>query len=418
MTPPRALEALEWGVVAGRAAPSRVWLTWGEACDPGGSRWGSGAFGWGAVVARLVVGACVPDKGPRRSPWVSGWVWAPGSGVMYARGNGALVALGALVLDVDGAEGVGVGDVAGSGAWRSRLRAALGPEVRAVVWPSRSWGAKPGPRSKALVPLHPPLPLEVAREWLPEVAQALQALGVEVDPACLGLGQNQDTPSLPRAARAPEVEVWPAEPEGVPLGAWSAAPPEVWPGVALDPDNPSGPLPSALAARARASALGLEPEWSPPDFSGALDAPEGLAPQAQRPRVAPHASPPGGPNHERALERARARLGAWGRATVDRETDKLRASHFHGSRTASGFRVGVWLGRLALTHVGPLGAALERAEVDAVVDAEVRALGLPKDETRRLLDAIRRKVAKRGALLDLPPNLAGILRDFYGDGGR
>ena len=76
------------------------------------------------------------------------------------------------------------------------------------------------------------------------------------------------------------------------------------------------------------------------------------------------------------------------------------------------------LARLALTRVGPLGFALDAAEVDAVVDAEVRSLGLERGETKEVLDHVRRKAAKRGALEPLPDHLRDILRDFHAEGGR
>lgn len=419
------LDGLGWAEVERRAAFGRgAWLTFGEACTPGAARWASGCFGWGAIAARLVVASHAPDRGPKRGPWVSGWLWAPGVGVMHGRSNAGLVGLGALVLDVDEAEGVGTGDVAGSAAWRERLRAALGPDVRAVVWPSRSWGRKAGPRSKALVPLARPLRAELAAAWCAELVLTFARLGVELDAACLTLGQNQDLPSLPLHPRAPEVEVWPAEPSGSP-SAWASL--EAWPGVPLDPDAPRGSLPSLEGGRAsleaeRLEAVRLEGEaeqrqaWSAP----ALDAEPW--PLAEPDAYTSHAAPlprqaREGADPQRAERRARARLEAWGRATIDATVDKIRAAHW-GGRKVSGFKGGVWLARLALTQVGPLGPALDAAEVDAVVDAEVRSLGLERGETKEVLDHVRRKAAKRGGLDVLPDTLRDILRDFYAEGGR
>ena len=412
------LDGLGWAEVERRAARGRgAWLTFGEACTPGAARWASGCFGWGQIAARLVVASHAPDKGAKRGPWVSGWVWAPGVGAMHGRSNAGLVGLGALVLDVDEAEGVGAGDAAGSAAWRERLRAVLGPDVRAVVWASRSWGRKAGPRSKALVPLARPLRAELAAAWCAELAAAFAAAGVELDAACLTLGQNQDLPSLPLHPRAPEVEVWPAEPHGPP-SAWAGL--EAWPGVPLDPDAPRGALPSLELVRSR---LEVEAEqrqgqaWSAP----VLDAePWPLAePDAYTSHAAPlpRQAAREGADPQRAERRARARLEAWGRVTIDATVDKIRAAHW-GGRKISGFKGGMLLARLALTRVGPLGFALDAAEVDAVVDAEVRSLGLERGETKEVLDHVRRKAAKRGALEPLPDHLRDILRDFHAEGGR
>jgi len=73
---------------------------------------------------------------------------------------------------------------------------------------------------------------------------------------------------------------------------------------------------------------------------------------------------------------------------------------------------------LALTDVGPLGPALDAAEVDSVLDGEIRSLGLQRDESREVLSKIRRKSKRDGAVEDLPDTLREILRDFYAEGGR
>jgi hypothetical protein len=125
----------------------------------------------------------------------------------------------------------------------------------------------------------------------------------------------------------------------------------------------------------------------------------------------------GGVDAKRAEARARARLGAWGRATVDATVDKIRARHWGGSRKMSLHKGGVWLARLARTEVGPLGPALDGAEVDAVLRVEGPSLGLPSSEVREVLNAVERKAKTRGGV-ELPALVRDILRDFYAEGGR
>jgi hypothetical protein len=125
----------------------------------------------------------------------------------------------------------------------------------------------------------------------------------------------------------------------------------------------------------------------------------------------------GGVDAKRAERRARARLQAWGRATVDAQVDRIRATHWGGSRHQSLFKGGVWLARLARADVGPLGPALDASEVEAVLRAEAAGLGLPGDEVRQTLKAIQ-EWAKRRPLDGLPALVRGILRDFYAEGGR
>ena len=369
-----------------------VSLTLGEACEPGGARWTAGEAPWGGWLARLVLAGWTPDKGPRLSPWVSGWVWE-GRGTMYGRTSEGVRSLGALVLDVDASEGASPLDA--SERWKRALRAALGAEVRAVVWPSRSWGIKAGARCKALVPLARPVPVLDALPWCAAVGEALARLGVEVDPACLTLAQNQDLPTLPALPYAPSVEVWPSEPQGEPL-VWALA--EALPGRFLDPYAPER-LPSVGEAVEQARARASE---APPSTTPA------------RPPARHNAEP-----HDaaRAERRARARLGAWGVEVVNATVDKIRAGAW-GGRNSSAYRGGLWLHRLARTHVGSLGPALDASEVEAVVDAEVLALGLPNAEARDVLRSIRRTTTRRGGLDKLPDDLASILSDFHAEGGR
>ena len=316
---------------------------------------------------------------------------------MYGRRAEAVEALGALVLDVDAAVGVGVGDVEGAERWKRALRSALGADVRAVVWPSRSWGVKAGVRHKALVPLARPLPVAHALPWVEAVGVELALLGVELDPACLYLARNQDLPGLPNLPSAPSVEVWPSEPAGD-VEAWAEL--GGWPGRPLDPDAPLY-LPTVREV------LEAEPQPQPP-------APPARPPAKRSPRL--DAEPQ---DAARAERRARARLEAWGRATLDGVVDKIRAGHW-GGRNTSAYRGGLWLLRLARTDVGSLGPALDASEVEAVLDAEVYALGLPSAEARDVLRSIRHKAARRGGLgLDaLPDDLRSIMQDLWAEGGR
>lgn len=467
------MKGLKWAEVA-RAADLEggVWATWGEACSPGDSRWASGRWSWGRIAARLAVAAHTPDKGARLSPWVSGWVWGSGAGSMLERVNASALALGALVLDVDGGSLVngetGVGNKWTSAGAREVLRSALGLNVRAVVWPSRSWGVKAGPRYKAFIPLACPLRADVAAEWCALLARDFARLGVELDAACMGLGQNQDLPSLPTHPEAPSLEVWPAEPNAPP-SAWEGLEDSSWPGVFLDPwdlsrfgglsnaeralhhlEASKGPPPSwedilwaqdlardEEAARPRVEAIGRLLGFDPLTARRASSWPFlGGEPQPQppRPKVLGEDPPPPAPpktkqdarpprtqdetRAHQAERRARARLVAWAQATIDATVDKIRAAHWEGSRKVSGYTGGLWLARLALTDVGPLGPALDAAEVDSVLDGEIRSLGLQRDESREVLAAIRRKSKRHGAVEDLPDTLREILRDFYAEGGR
>jgi hypothetical protein len=324
---------------------------------------------------------------------------------MYGRSNANIIGLGALVLDVDAVDGVGVGDVEGAERWKRALRSALGPNTRALVWPSRSWGSKAGVRHKALVPLARPLPLHAALPWLEALGPSFAALGVELDPACLALGQNQDVPRLPRHPRAPSLEVWPSEPSE-PFTAWAKLPPSAWPGAPLDPSAPGRLVSLAqVEAEVRDASEG-------PLAGEALD-----GPFIPLPPTPPSPVQAGEVDAKRAERRARARLDAWGRATLDATVDKIRATHWMRSRHQSLYRGGVWLARLARADVGPLGPALDASEVEAVLRAEAAGLGLPGEEARQTLDAIQ-AWAKRRPLGELPALVRDILRDFYAEGGR
>jgi hypothetical protein len=307
---------------------------------------------------------------------------------------------------VDDVEGVGAGDVAASEAWKARLRLALGPDTRALVWPSRSWGSKAGVRHKALVPLARSLPLHAALPWVAALGPSFAALGVELDPACLALGQGQALPCLPRHPRAPSLEVWPSEPSE-PWTAWAKLPPSAWPGAPLDPSAPG-----RLVSLAQVEAEVREASEGP--LAGvALDGPFVPLPHPSTP---PSPVQAGGVDAKRAERRARARLQAWGRATVDATVDKIRASHW-GGRKRSLYRGGLWLHSLAHTQAGPLGPALDVSEVAALMALEGYGLGLPSSEVRNVLKKIERTGAKRGGV-ELPDLVHSILRDFYAEGGR
>jgi hypothetical protein len=353
--------------------PRLLDLTWGWAWKRG--PWRSGRYGWPAVQRRLIEAEQAPTVERGEGPWVSGWSWGAGE---EGRGRGeasGVEGLGALLLEVDeGPEGEAaeVGSLVASVRWRSQLAVALGwrPGVEGVahvVWSTRSWGSKPGPRQRAMIPLARPLDRWIAAPWVELVRAHLGHLGL--DKNCAVVGHNFDLPSIPRHQLAPALDTSRAD------------------GPALDPHNLPPGWPTLREAKRNLS------DRQAREKARAVRRAQGMIQSMAATNPA-------------NAERTRARLAAWVEGVFDTSEDTIRGA---ATRNNTLFAEGLRLFRLAALAVEGFGPLLEAERVRRFLEVEGVDAGLTRKEVADTIKSAEKRARAEGPA-DLPHAVGDILR--------